>query len=599
MRVADFVFNYLSSRGVRHVFFLPGGGAMHLNNALLHEPSLTPVSMLHEQGASIAAEGYARTSGGFGVCLVTSGPGVTNALTGLAGAWFESTPVVFISGQVKRADLKGNRGLRQLGPQELDVVPVVDSLTKYVARIVDPLDIRFELEKAMWLMLHRRPGPVWIDIPLDVQAAEVDPTSLRSFVVPEGGDWSPSAEQVSTVLGLISQSKRPVVLAGHGVHIARAESQLRRFVETFEVPALTTWTAADLLEHDHPLYFGRPGTVASRGANFTIQNSDFVLVIGSRLDFSITGFDRSQFARAATIVIVDIDHAEIEKLGDLPDFAVCCDAKSFLELMLAQHVASAGREGKEEWLRACQLWKGKYPVLGPECSGEDNVVNSYRFTEVLCQEMSEGDLLVPGSSGAAIDTFWLSAKLKYGQKAVATGGLGSMGYGLPASIGGCLGAGARRTISVDGDGGFIMNIQELEVVKRLNLPIKYFVINNNGYASIRASQTAYFKRTLGCDPASGMTLPDLLDVARAFGLPAVRISKQSELVPAIRDVLSSDGPVVCEVIVQPDQPIGPRVSSRVNADGTMVSTPLEDLHPFLDREELKSNMMIPLVEVSK
>lgn len=594
MRVADFLFQFIARQGIKNVFFLPGGGAMHLNNGLLREKSILPVSMLHEQGASIAAEGYARTSGKFGVCLVTSGPGAMNAMTGLAGAWFESTPVMFISGQVKRADLRRDTGVRQLGAQELEIVPVVKSLTKYAVCLMEPLEIKRELEKALYWMLEGRRGPVWIDIPLDVQAAVIDPENMPGFAPPAHNVASVDMGKLAALVAMFQSAKRPVLLAGNGVHGAGAEKLLRELIAQLNVPTLTTWTAADLLENDHPLHFGMPGTAASRGANFTIQNADVLLAIGTRMDFSITGFNRAQFARGAKIAVVDIDFTEIAKLGGLVDIAFVADAKDFMGTMLRE--LGPQRFSYPDWVRQCTVWKARYPIVLPEYRAQTGYSNSYVFAEILCEELTENDLIIPGSSGAAIDTFWLSAKLKRGQRAVATGGLGSMGYGLPAAIGGCLGGDRRRTVSVDGDGGFVMNIQELEVVRRLNLPIKFFVLNNNGYASIRASQGGYFKETIGCDPNSGLTLPDICAVAAAFGIKTFRIEDQADLRLKTRQVLDTDGPIVCEVMVRPDQMIGPRVSSRIKADGSMVSTPLEDLFPFLDRDELKANMAIPLLE---
>jgi acetolactate synthase I/II/III large subunit len=599
MRVADYLLDTIANQGVRHVFFLPGGGAMHLNNALLKNKDLHAVSMLHEQGAAIAAEGYARTSGKFGVCMVTSGPGATNAMTGLSGAWFESTPMMVISGQVKRADLKGNSGLRQLGTQELDIVTVVDSLTKYAVCLTDPLRARYEVEKALHLMRSGRPGPVWIDVPLDVQATDINPDAQSGFqpALEHQVHDSAAYTQVAAaqVAQMLERSQRPVLLVGNGVHCSGAENVLRELVEQLRIPTQTTWIGADLLEHEHPLYFGRPGTVAGRGANFTIQNADLVLAIGCRMDFSITGFNRKHFARAADIVVVDIDAAEIDKLGNMPDLKVVSDAKDFIT-QLSRAVEARPQPQYEEWIARCTVWKQKYPVVLPEFSETTGYANTYVFTEILCEELVGTDMLIPGSSGASIDTFWLSAKLKKGQRAVATGGLGAMGYGLPASIGGCIGSGGRRTISVDGDGGFMLNVQELEVVKRLNLPIKFFVLNNNGYASIRASQTGYFKETLGCDSSSGLTLPEIGKLAHAFGIRSFRIGTQQDLRSTIREVLACDGPVVCEVMVQPDQPIGPRITSKLGKDGAMVSSPLEDLFPFLEREEIRSNMLVPLIE---
>lgn len=594
MRVADYIFQFIADQGIGHVFFLPGGGAMHLNNALLRQPRLSAVSMLHEQGAAIAAEGYARTSGRFGACLVTSGPGATNAITGLAGGWFESTPMFFVSGQVKRADLKGDTGLRQLGTQELDIVSVVSPLSKYAVCLLDPQRVRYELEKAAYLMLSGRKGPVWLDVPLDVQATEIDPDQLEGFEPPAGDTQLPDAAALQRLAQRLKEAQRPVLLVGNGVHCASAQASLRQLVEQLGIPTLTTWIGADLLEFDHPLYFGRCGTVAARGANFTVQNADLVLAIGCRMDFSITGFNRAHFARAADIVVVDIDAAEIDKLGDMPDERFVCDAKAFID-GLSQATAQGGY-AYPAWIERCTAWKHSYPVVLPEYRAPSPYVNTYVFAETLSAAMAEGDQIIPGSSGAALDTFWLAVRLKRGQRAVATGGLGSMGYGLPASIGGCLGSGRRRTISVDGDGGFVMNIQELEVVRRLRLPIKYFILNNNGYASIRASQGGYFKETIGCDPDSGLTLPDISALAAAFGLATVRITGEDDLRASLDKVLAQEGPVLCELMVEPDQAIGPRVTSRIGQNGAMVSRPLEDLFPFLEPEELQANMLIPLVE---
>lgn len=601
MRVADYLLDTIAKQDVRDVFFLPGGGAMHLNNALLRNKDLRAVSMLHEQGAAIAAEGYARTSGKFGVCMVTSGPGSTNAITGLAGAWFESTPVLVISGQVKRADLKGNSGLRQLGTQELDIVSVVTTISKYAVCLTDPLRVRYELEKALHLMRSGRPGPVWIDVPMDVQATEIDPAMQVGFKpaeVPSSRAVTEAAAAqtaVTKVAELLARAQRPVLLVGNGVHCAGAERLLHKLVDQLQIPTQTTWIGADLLEYTHPLYFGRPGTVAGRGANFTIQNADLVIAIGCRLDFSITGFNRKHFARAADIVVVDIDAAEIEKLGDMPDLKVVSDAMDFIQ-RLSRVLANAPTPDYADWIARCTAWKQQYPVVLPAFHEQAGYANTYVFTEILCEELEGSDMLIPGSSGASIDTFWLSAKLKKGQRAVATGGLGAMGYGLPAAIGGCIGSGGRRTISVDGDGGFMLNMQELEVARRLHLPIKFFVLNNNGYASIRSSQSGYFKEVVGCDSSSGLTLPDIGRLAHAFGIANFRISDQSDLRASIRAVLESDGPAICEVMVQPDQAIGPRISSKLGKDGAMVSSPLEDLFPFLERAEFRSNMLIPVIE---
>jgi acetolactate synthase-1/2/3 large subunit len=594
VRVADYIFRRIADEAIEHVFFVPGGGAMHLNNGLLHEPRLTAVSMLHEQGAAIAAETYARTSARFGVASVTSGPGVTNALTGVAGAWLESTPTLTISGQVKRADLRGDSGVRQLGVQELDAVAIVSPITKYAVCLMDPDRVRYELEKCLHLMRSGRTGPVWLEVPMDVQASEIDPDQLPGFAPAPQASTELSDATVDRVAELLRASVRPVILAGNGVHAAAAEGALRALIETAGLPTLTTWIAADLLEFDSPYYVGRCGTAAPRGPNFAVQNADLVLSIGCRMDFSITGFDRTQFARAADVVVVDIDASEIAKLGDLPALGVVSDAKRFLDALL-QRIPSEPLP-IDDWRARCERWKTAYPVVLPEYRAQTEYVNSYVFAETLCDEMAEGDVLVPGSSGAALDTFWLTARLKRGQRSLPTGSLGAMGYGLPATIGACLGAGVQRTVSVDGDGGFVMNIQELEVVRRLRLPIKYFVLNNDGYASIRSSQSGYFGEVIGADQRSGLTLPDITSVARSFGIATVRVDSQVELRSVVRNALRVDGPIVCEVMVNPEQAIGPRVATRLAGDGRMVSTPLEDLSPFLDRDELAENMIIPLID---
>jgi acetolactate synthase-1/2/3 large subunit len=367
---------------------------MHLNNALLRSKRLRAVSMLHEQGAAIAAEAYARTSGKFGACMVTSGPGATNAITGLAGAWFESTPVIVLSGQVKRADLKGSSGLRQLGTQELDIVSMVSSITKYAVCLTDPAKARYEIEKALFSMRSGRPGPVWLDIPLDVQATEIDPATQARFHPEDetAANTEPIGPAVEQVAQWLEQAQRPVLLVGNGVHCAGAESELLCLMEQLKIPTQTTWIAADLVEHVHPLYFGRPGTVAGRGANFTIQNSDLVIAIGCRMDFSITGFNRKQFARAADIVVIDIDPAEIDKLGDMPDLRVVSDAKVFIA-QLSQAVAGRSLPDYSPWIARCTEWKKKYPVVLPAYYQQTGYVSTYVFTEVLCEELEGADML--------------------------------------------------------------------------------------------------------------------------------------------------------------------------------------------------------------
>jgi acetolactate synthase I/II/III large subunit len=597
MRLADYVMQRVAEAGVGHVFMVPGGGAMHLNDALGLRKDVQFVSTLHEQAAAIAAEAYARVTNNLGVALVTTGPGGTNAITGVAGAWLESTPCLILSGQVKRADLKGSLGVRQLGPQEVDIVSIVTPITKYAVTVMDPLSIGYEMDKALHLARTGRPGPVWLDIPLDVQGAQIDPAVLERY---DAGSAKPLsadvADQIERTIDLLNAAERPVLLVGNGVRLAGAGDAMLRLVDALDIPVLATWMGADLLWETHPRYFGKPGTVASRGANYTLQNADLLLSIGARLDVPVTGFDRTQFARAAQVVVVDIDPTEINKLGAVVDLPICADAGAFISGVLERSGTIAAVD-RTAWLERCTDWKTRYPVILPEYWERADFVNTYAFSSVLADELDGNDLIIPGSSGVGIDTFWLAFAVKQGQRLFSTGGLGAMGFGLPASIGGCLASGRKRTISVDGDGGFQLNIQELETVVRLDLPIKFFVINNDGYASIRASQNNHFHGNLvGSDASSGLTLPDLMKIGAAYGIATERITENAGLKAGIRAALDRPGPVLCEVVVAPDQAIGPRVSSALRPDGSIVSRPLEDLWPFLERDELRANMLIPTID---
>lgn len=595
MKLSDYVFKFIAEQGVKHVFMLPGGGAMHLVDSLGRNKNLIYICNLHEQGCVIAAEAYARVTNNLGVALVTTGPGGTNAITGVAGAWLASTPCLILSGQVKRPDMKGISGVRQMGQQELDIVSIVKSITKYAVIVTEPETIKYHLEKAVHLAKEGRKGPVWIDIPLDVQAAQIDNNQLNGFnpnkIKSNANEFL--SKKVKQAIHILNNSEHPVLLAGNGVHYASAKRALSQLADILKIPVLTTWAGNDLFADDHPLFIGKPGTLASRGANFTIQNTDCLISIGARLDFDVTGFNQNNFARAAKKIVVDIDPAEIKKLQMTVDVPIPADALNFVQELIKQK-KSIEKKDRKKWLSRCQEWKIRYPVVLPEYWKQNKYVNSYVFAHVLSEELTEDDLVIPGSSGSGIDTFWLSFKSKKGQRVFSTGGLGAMGFGVPASIGGCLASGGKRTVTVDGDGGFHMNAQELETVARLKLPIKYFVLNNQGYASIRNMQRNHFHGNLvGCDKSSGLSLPDTLNVAKAYSIKTARLENHKSLQENIRKILTSFGPIVCEVMVDPDQPICPRASSAVKPDGSMVSKPLEDLWPFLNREEFLANMIIP------
>jgi acetolactate synthase-1/2/3 large subunit len=606
MRVSDHILHFVARQQVRHVFLVTGGGAMYLNDSLARADGIEPVCNGHEQASAIAAEAYAKATGNLGVAMVTTGPGGTNAVTGVAGAWLDSTPVLFISGQVKRSDrmfdAQGRpRGLRQLGVQEVDIVAIVRPITKYAVTVLDPADIFYHLEKSVYLARSGRPGPVWIDVPLDVQAATLDdPGALRRFDPAELGQAAPSGEtlrdQVASVVAALGRAERPLIFVGNGVRLAGGDDALRRLRETLRLPVAATWCAADLVPSDDPLFVGRPGAVAARGANFALQNCDFLLGIGVRMDFAITGYAPERLARAAHKVLVDIDPAELAKLHPHIHQPIVADARDFLEEMLSQ-TPNIVHPDRSAWERRCAGWKARYPVVTP-AHRAGSAVSIYRLAEVIGTETAPDDLLVSGSSGSGIEIFLLACPARSGQRIYHTAGLGAMGFGLPAAIGVCLAGGRRRTICVDGDGGFQFNIQELETVARLRLPIKFFVLNNGGYASIRASQRNWFGAArIGCDAGSGLTVPDLPHLAAGFGLPSAVIADQHDLPRQVRAVLDTDGPVICDVRVIPEESREPRLASMQRPDGSLVSKPLEDLFPFLDRDEFLSNMIIaPLAE---
>jgi Thiamine pyrophosphate-requiring enzymes [acetolactate synthase, pyruvate dehydrogenase (cytochrome), glyoxylate carboligase, phosphonopyruvate decarboxylase] len=599
IKLSDYVIRFIARQGIRHVFLLPGGGCMHLVDSLGRCNDLEKICCLHEQGAVIAAEAYGQFTNNPGVALVTTGPGGTNAITGVAGAWIDSTPLIVISGQAKRSDLIGDLGVRQMGIQEVDIVRIVGSITKHAVTIMDPNSIRYHLEKAVFLARNGRPGPVWIDIPLDVQGAVIDEDDLGGFK-PEKNDLPETdgelERKIETVISLINQSERPVILAGNGIRLSNAEKEFLLLIESLKIPVLTTWKAIDFLPEDHDLYFGRPGSIGQRGANFIQQNSDFILTIGARLDLAQVGHSYPNFAREARKVIVDIDANEIRKMDMQVDVPVCSDAKSFLQKLI-ENLSSVQIRDRSAWMSRCASWKKKYPVILPEYLEPKEPVNTYALVDVLSDLLTGKDVLVPGSSGSCSEITLQAFRVRNGQRILNTPGLGSMGFGLPASIGACLASGKKRTVCIIGDGGLQHNIQELETLKRLNIPVKLFVLNNNGYASIRNTHNRLFAgRLVCCDPSSGLTLPDTCRVASAYGLPAVRISGQKTLKTDIRRVLDMEGPIVCEVIIEPDLQTAPKATSIVKPDGSIESRPLEDLWPFLERTEFYNNMIITPLE---
>lgn len=594
-KVSDFVFDFIADLGVKHVFMLPGGGAMHLVDSLGRNKKLKYICNLHEQACSIAAEAYGQYTNNLGVALVTAGPGSTNAITGVAGAWIDSTPILVISGQAKVEDMMTGRNIRQMGIQEVDIESIVKPITKYAVCIKNPEEIKYHLQKAAYLARNGRKGPVWVDIPLDVQGAMVDENKIKNFNASE--EFSiPKNEKLlqiaDSILKLISESKRPVILVGNGIRLSDSISKFVELMEKLNIPVLTSWKAADFLPEDHPLFCGRPGIIASRGANFTQQFSDCLIIMGTRLDLCQTGFNHHNFAKNAKKIIIDIDENEINKLDMKFEIKYIGDVKKIIEELDRQSSARKQIAGHESWLKKCKEWLRKYPVVLPEYKNGKGLVNTYHLIDVISELSDENDIFVPASSGAPAELTLQAIKIKKGQRLQNTPGLGAMGFDLPACIGACIASGGRRTICLVGDGGIQMNIQELQTLENLGLPIKIFVLNNGGYGSIVNMQKGRFNSNfVASNKESGLVLPDICKIAEAYGLKTCRIKSQKKLKEEVNKVLSMHGTVICDVMVDPNVQTAPRLSSEVMPDGRIVSKPMEDLWPFLEREELRQILL--------
>lgn len=572
---------------------------MHLVDAAGKCPRLRVVACLHEQAAAISAEAYARINENIGVAIVTTGPGATNAITAVAGAWIESVPMMIVSGQVKRADMLRDSPLRQNGVQEVDIVKIVKSITKYAVTVERPEDIRIEMEHAAFLARSGRAGPVWIDVPLDVQGAPVDPATLPHWSAesPETSSrsFAPQLEQIKT---LLRQAQRPLLLAGHGVRLAGGARLFRQLAEKLGIPVATTWNALDLLPYDHPLLVGRPGVVALRAPNFAVQNCDLLISIGSRLDNIITAYNPRGFARGATKVVVDVDRHEIEKLDMDITVAVEANARSFLEEWLGAKGAANYPDWKD-WKERCANWKRRYQMNDGAPFPSIGSISHYQFVDALSDAIPENTTISTGSSGLAVEAFYTVFRNRAGQRVFLTSGLGAMGYGLPAAIGACFSGDCRPMVAVEGDGSLQLNIQELATLRAFDLPICLIVMNNNGYASIRNTQRNYFKsRFVGTGPEAGLLLPDLEKVAATYDLPFLRITDASELKPGLQQALSHPRPILVDVRLTPDEALAPKVSAIPRPDGSMISMPLEDMTPLLPLETLQREMIVGLSELS-
>lgn len=591
MKISDYVMDFIASLGVKDIFFVSGGGAMHLNDSLGKNEKLNGICMLHEQGASIAAESYARINEGYGACLVTSGPGGTNAITGLAGAYYDGIPIIFISGQVKRADLVGNQKIRQFGIQEANIVSVAKPISKYAVQIEEPEDIRYELEKAASIAISGKPGPVWIDIPLDIQAMDVELEKLRSYDANKQHDYSCKSEEIEKTIELFNQSERPVLLLGNGIRLSGAVEEARELYELLGIPVMTSWNGVDLIEDSNPLFYGRPGAVGHRHSNFIQQNADFVLTIGSRLNLLSTGYNFDSFLEKANHIMVEIDENEMKKKSVHPTLAINCDAKSFINALL-ERKNELDLHKRSKWIEHCDSLKERYPIFIKEQEPRKGYVSTYKLVDEVSSQMTADDIYQFTSSGTSVDIAMKVFRIKKGQRAFLTKGLAAMGYDLPASIGSCIASNRKRTVCITGDGSIAMNMQELEVLKRLNLPVKIFVVDNNGYSMIYGSQNGNFKGHLtGCTEESGLTLPDMKKIAEAFGIKGYHIDDEDELHNKVKEVLEYEGPVICTVKADITQKILPKQTNYMREDGQMASRPLEDMSPLLDRDEFNKNLI--------
>ena len=589
MKLSDYVMDFLAKKGVKTVFMLPGGGCMHLVDSLGRNKGLDYVACLHEQAAAIAAESYAQHTNELGAVLVTTGPGGTNTITGLTAAWIDSTPVLFISGQVKRSDRMGDSGVRQMGSQEVEIVPIVRSVTKYAETVMEPERIRYMMEKAYYLAMHGRKGPVWVDIPLDVQAAEIDVDALAGFA-PEPVVQDIPTDKIEKIKSLLEQAKRPLILAGNGIKLAGATDEFEQLMQKLQIPVLLTWKTIDMLDDANPLYFGCPGGMGHRYANFILQNADCLLILGSRLDSSLTVFNHANFAPRAKKVMIDIDAAEINKMQMDIEVKLQADLKPVLQqLNQAEYILN--QQVLADWLGYCQQMKAKYPVVTREMYAGTEYVNAHAFVDELCKQLTAEDVLVPESSGGAGEITYQAMKVKKGQKIKNAAGLGSMGFGLPYALGACIANGRKRTVLINGDGAFQLNIQELATIAQHKLPIKIFIWCNGGYASIMGTQDNYFDGNyVASNRESKLCIPDIGRIAAAYGLKTFKLEHNAEMQGRIAEILEADGPVLCEVKVSPEEIALPRSKAMRLPNGSMVSKPLEDMWPYLSGDEIRDNM---------
>lgn len=586
MRVADFIVDQLYRAGAEHAFLITGGMIMTLTDALLQHGKQKYVCCHHEQAAAMAADAYGRYTGKLGVAYVTAGPAALNTLTGVVGAYVDRSPCIVVSGQSKVSQARVTRP-RQFALQGFNTLPLFEQVTKYAVMLDDVARVKYEVEKCIHLAKSHPVGPVWIECPIDIQAANFDPDAYEGFhPEQEAGATATLEAQVELVQEAIRASRRPFLLLGAGVRLSGAEEAARELALSANIPVLTSRLGMDLIEHEHPLFVGRPGTYGDRAANYTVQNADLMIVIGCRLSVGLIGYDYQDFAPHARKIIIDIDPEELTKPSVVPDIAVQADAGEFIKL-LRQKLGSF-RLANQKWVDQTQAWKRRYPVDLPEYMMEKEGINSYHFMTVFSEKMSEGDLFLL-DTGSCFHVHAQAFRVKHGQRHIITGGLSTMGY-MPGAIGVAAASAGKDVYCVTGDGSIQMNLQELQTIVHNELPVKLIVLNNNGYLLIRHSQSNFMEgRLIGEGPSTGVSFPDLKKIAKAYGISYVKISRLGELEKKLDKLRELRGPVICEVITPSRQLLIPRVASKKMEDGSMVSMPYDDMFPFLSREEHEKN----------
>lgn len=599
MKLSDWVAQKLVDSGIHNAFMVTGGGAMHLNHSIGRHPQIETVFNHHEQASAMCGEAYYRLTNRLAVVNVTSGPGGTNAITGVYGAFVDSIGMLVISGQVKFETTVRSTGLqlRQFGDQELDIEPLVKPVTKYVHMVTDPKTIRYHMEKAIYLATSGRPGPCWLDIPLDVQGTRIDPDDLVGFDPSELDEpWKKTDLDalVPEILDKVRNAERPVVFAGGGVRLSGQHETFVRLAEKLGIPVVTGWNAHDAIWDDFPLYTGRPGTIGDRAGNFTVQNADLLLILGSRLNIRQVSYNWGSFAREAYKIWVDIDEVELKKptvKADMPIHASLTD----LLPKLADAPYDGPTKAHMEWLAWCKERQRRFPAVLPEY-WNNQVVNPYCFMDTLFDTLEEDQIVVTGNGSACVVSFQ-TAFIRPRQRLWTNSGCATMGYDLPAAIGACKGSGGKPVVCLAGDGSIMMNLQELQTIVGNNLPIKIFILNNNGYVSIFQTHRNFFNGVeVGGGPKSGVSFPDFERLMGGFGLPYIRCAQHQGLKDAITATMQTDGPAVCEIILDEHQPFAPKLGAKQHPDGRIISPALEDLSPFLTREELLDNMIIDIVE---